>query len=152
MGGCAGMRWKAATCRIVLRHDPCPNAPDGSAPLLCMNPLPAMTMPTTQLTVAHLAQRLASLVPTQFLRQPEAAILDVARRWSERQRHWHGPAHLLTLLDAFQDVAREDERDALRLAAAYHDAIYSPLRSDNEAASARLLLEHAADIAHPVVR
>jgi predicted metal-dependent HD superfamily phosphohydrolase len=54
-------------------------------------------------------------------------------------RHYHTLDHiaaLLQLLDAHgDDVA---DRDAVELAIYFHDAVYDPLRSDNEAASAAL--------------
>jgi pantetheine-phosphate adenylyltransferase len=65
---------------------------------------------------------------------------------------WHGPKHLRELLAHFAAEPSGDERDTLQLAALYHDAIYNPLRHDNEDASAELLLNHAADRANPVVQ
>jgi predicted metal-dependent HD superfamily phosphohydrolase len=79
-------------------------------------------------------------------------VTELAARWSERQRVWHGPSHLLALLAQFEAEPDTNHREILQLATAYHDAIYNPLRSDNEEASAQLLLRHAADPANPTVQ
>ena len=75
---------------------------------------------------------------------PKDALAQLATCWSERQRCWHGPEHVLTMLRAV--ASRRDitgvNRDALRLAVAYHDAVYDPRATDNEQASAALLLRH----------
>jgi predicted metal-dependent HD superfamily phosphohydrolase len=59
--------------------------------------------------------------------------------YGEAGRHYHTLDHiaaLLLLLDAHgHDVT---DRDAVELAIFFHDAIYDPARSDNEAASAAL--------------
>lgn len=59
--------------------------------------------------------------------------------WSEPHRHYHGPRHLLAVLDA---VAGHHPSDAFTLAAFFHDAVYEPSRGDNEARSAEWL-DHA---------
>lgn len=98
-----------------------------------------------------LATRIRSAAPVHLLR--DAGMADeLALRWSERQRVWHGPGHLLELLAHFEREPDAEARAVLLLAAVYHDAVYDPLRADNEEASAALLLAHAADSEHPVVR
>lgn len=99
----------------------------------------------------ELSQRLHTVAPVHLMRDAHL-LIELARRWSEKHRFWHGPEHLLTLLAHFENEADSQERETLLLAALYHDAIYDPLREDNEDASASLLLAHAADMAHPVVR
>ncbi|HEX8371248.1 MAG TPA: adenylyltransferase/cytidyltransferase family protein [Chthoniobacterales bacterium] len=93
---------------------------------------------------ATLANTLESAIPWQHLRGM-SLLQDVAARWCERQRFWHGPEHLLRMLDEITTMPAGDERDILSLAALYHDAIYDPRAADNEELSARLLLNHAAD-------
>lgn len=94
--------------------------------------------------IADLATRLAQTIPVQYLRAP-ALLHDVAARWCERQRAWHGPDHLLALIRAISPRPAGDERDVLLLAALYHDAVYDPRAGNNEEASAALLLAHASD-------
>jgi predicted metal-dependent HD superfamily phosphohydrolase len=74
---------------------------------------------------------------------PESAALrtgtDLLARWSEPQRHYHTVDHLITVLEIVDGNAeRAADPDAVRLAAWFHDAIYDPLRMDNEEASALL--------------
>ncbi len=99
-----------------------------------------------------LADHISNHIPTSLLQAPLEAANELARRWSEKQRFWHGPVHLRTLLERFGSEADAVDRDTLLFAAAYHDAIYDPLGGDNEEASAALLLAHAANPAHPVVK
>jgi pantetheine-phosphate adenylyltransferase len=88
---------------------------------------------------AELSQR----VPIQHLRDP--SLLDeLAARWCERQRFWHGPDHLRRMLEEIEAMPAGEERETLALAAIYHDAVYDPRAANNEEASAVLLLRHAA--------
>lgn len=56
--------------------------------------------------------------------------------WTAPHRVYHGPRHLLAVLDAVRPF--EPER-AFVLAAWFHDAVYDPSRTDNEEESARWL-------------
>jgi pantetheine-phosphate adenylyltransferase len=87
---------------------------------------------------------LSQRVPIQHLR--DTSVLDeLAARWCERQRFWHGPDHLRRMLDEIEAMPAGDERETLALAALYHDAIYDPRAANNEEASVALLLTHAAN-------
>jgi predicted metal-dependent HD superfamily phosphohydrolase len=68
-----------------------------------------------------------------------AALNELARAYSEPGRHYHNLDHiaaLLELLDRHGEAIRN--RDAIEFAIFFHDAVYVPARSDNEAASAAL--------------
>jgi predicted metal-dependent HD superfamily phosphohydrolase len=79
---------------------------------------------------------------------------DLVARWSEPHRHYHTLAHLDRVLSIVDSHAREaTDADAVRLAAWFHDAVYDPLRTDNEDASAALaarVLPRAGVPAHTV--
>ncbi|TCO89667.1 phosphopantetheine adenylyltransferase [Chthoniobacter flavus] len=94
--------------------------------------------------VAQLAATLAARIPLQYLRDP-LSLDHIAARWCERQRVWHGPEHLLALLDEIDTLPAGVDRDILLLVALYHDAIYDPRAANNEEASAALLLAHAVE-------
>jgi pantetheine-phosphate adenylyltransferase len=97
-----------------------------------------------KLRAAELSTVMREALPARYLR--EITLLDdVAARWCERQRCWHGPAHLLSMLRQIGEMPAGDEKDILALAAAYHDVIYDPRSADNEERSAALLLSHATD-------
>ncbi|MEI9893999.1 MAG: adenylyltransferase/cytidyltransferase family protein [Chthoniobacter sp.] len=55
------------------------------------------------------------------------------------------------MLDEIGTMPPGDERDILFLAATYHDAIYDPRAANNEALSATLLLDHAADPKNSII-
>lgn len=66
---------------------------------------------------------------------------DLLTRWSEPHRRHHNVAHLNELLDAIGVLADDGivfERDAVELAAWFHDAIYDIGSDDNEDRSADL--------------
>lgn len=66
------------------------------------------------------------------------------RRWAEPHRHHHGPEHLaevLAALDALAWAGEPFDTDTVRTAAWFHDAVYDPLRDDNEERSAMLAVE-----------
>ena len=68
-----------------------------------------------------------------------ATLDELVRAYSEPGRHYHNLDHiatLLELLDRHGEAVRT--RDAVELAIFFHDAVYVPTRSDNEAASAAL--------------
>jgi predicted metal-dependent HD superfamily phosphohydrolase len=57
--------------------------------------------------------------------------------WSEPHRRYHDLAHLAAVLGLVgQLAAAAADRDAVRLAAWYHDVAYDPKRADNEQVSA----------------
>ena len=77
---------------------------------------------------------------------------DLAQRWNERHRAWHGPEHLRRMVERIRAEAAPVDLDVLILAALYDDAIYDPTRTDNEDASVALLRGHAKDpSSRPVV-
>jgi len=110
-------------------------------------------IPTARLSgkAAELAATLAARIPAHYLRHPDV-LGDTAARWCERQRAWHGPSHLLGMLEEIETFKPRSDRDALTLAALFHDAIYDPRAADNEEASAALLRTNAADPLNPIVR
>jgi predicted metal-dependent HD superfamily phosphohydrolase len=75
-----------------------------------------------------------------FAQAPSVALFDaLAQAYSEPGRHYHNLDHiaqLLSLLD--QHGHNVPGRDAIELAIFFHDAVYVPIGSDNEAASAAL--------------
>ncbi|KLI06587.1 hypothetical protein A5731_23555 [Mycolicibacterium conceptionense] len=76
---------------------------------------------------------------------------DLLARWSEPHRKHHNVAHLREVLDAIDALAGDGlqfDREAVELAAWFHDAIYDVGSDDNEdrsAALARRLLAESAD-------
>lgn len=106
---------------------------------------------TESVNAARLRELILQSCPVRLLRHGQC-VDEVVRRWSERHRVWHGPEHLRALLARFAAGPLGDERDTLQLAALYHDAIYNPLRDDNEDESAALLLRHAADKTNRIVQ
>lgn len=70
-------------------------------------------------------------------RLTRSTLRSVLRRYREPQRHYHGLLHLDQVLTLAQQQAWTHPKDSL-LALFYHDAIYDPLRQDNEQQSAHL--------------
>jgi predicted metal-dependent HD superfamily phosphohydrolase len=69
---------------------------------------------------------------------------DLLARWSETHRKHHTVAHLHEILDAIgvlADAGIKFDREAVELAAWFHDAIYEIGRDDNEDRSAELARE-----------
>lgn len=72
------------------------------------------------------------------------------RRYGEPHRHHHTLRHLDEVLDAVGRLADlADEPDRVRLAAAYHDAIYDPRSPSNEHDSAELARVELGAVAVP---
>jgi predicted metal-dependent HD superfamily phosphohydrolase len=68
------------------------------------------------------------------------------RRYGEPHRRYHTAVHLADVLDHVDELAGEaEDADAVRMAAWFHDAVYDPLRGDNEERSAVLAERILAD-------
>jgi len=68
-----------------------------------------------------------------------AAGTALLRRWAEPHRSYHTFDHLTAMLSTVDSLATGDgDRTAVELAVWFHDAVYDPLRADNEEASALL--------------
>jgi predicted metal-dependent HD superfamily phosphohydrolase len=59
-------------------------------------------------------------------------------RWAEAQREYHTRDHLAAMLSTLDEITDAAGDATVELATWYHDAVYDPLRADNEDASARL--------------
>jgi predicted metal-dependent HD superfamily phosphohydrolase len=70
---------------------------------------------------------------------PEELGADLVRRYSEPQRRYHTTEHLAEVLDHLDELAPGNV--TVRLAAWFHDAVYDPMRGDNEERSAVLAEE-----------
>jgi len=75
-----------------------------------------------------------------------ALLLELTRRYTEPQRHYHGLPHIAWMLDEARQVALSDEQV---LAIWFHDAVYDPLARDNEEQSAALAVERLRAFGHP---
>lgn len=78
---------------------------------------------------------------------PQAQLAALRAAYAEPPRAYHHFGHVLEVLGHYRDVARGPgwhRPVEVLFAVLYHDAIYVPGRSDNEAASARLAEAHLA--------
>ena len=76
---------------------------------------------------------------------PDAQLAALRAAYAEPPRAYHHFGHVLEVLGHYRDVAEGPgwHRPAeVLFAVLYHDAVYVPGRSDNEAASARLAEDH----------
>ena len=81
---------------------------------------------------------------------PDGIIADLRRRYAEPGRAYHNWRHIEDLLAQFDSRAGTIEHPfAFRLAILFHDAVYDPRASDNEARSAALFDATMAGIASP---
>jgi len=80
-----------------------------------------------------------------------AQVMDgLRRRYAEPHRAYHGQAHVDAMLDSLHSVRHAFAApEAAELAVWFHDAIYDPAASDNEARSAALMLDQMTGLAHP---
>lgn len=68
----------------------------------------------------------------------DEVLQELLRRHREPHRHYHGPGHVRSVVSAVNAAAGSD---AVVLAAWFHDAVYDPRSSTNEADSANLATE-----------
>lgn len=78
-------------------------------------------------------------------------------RHREPHRRYHTVTHVMWVLRHIDHIAAAGVPDdvdmgAVRLAALWHDAVYDPTRSDNEAVSAQLAVDAAITLGWPVQR
>lgn len=93
--------------------------------------------------VARNADRIRAALAAELPAFDEGKVAALAERlvaaYSAPGRFYHGLDHIAALLDLFDTCAGGiGERRAVVLAILFHDAVYDPMRSDNEAASAAL--------------
>ncbi|GGG28699.1 HD domain-containing protein [Hymenobacter glacieicola] len=93
-------------------------------------------------TLAARWHRLTSpLLPNDEARRT-AAFQQLESAYTASDRHYHALPHIRALLDAVdQHASLVHDREVVELAVWFHDAVYNPLRDDNEARSAALALE-----------
>ena len=66
-------------------------------------------------------------------------------RYREPHRRYHNVSHLAAVLAALEVLGADSDNQAVRLAAWFHDAVYDPQCSENEALSAQMALEALGD-------
>jgi predicted metal-dependent HD superfamily phosphohydrolase len=86
-------------------------------------------------------------------RVPREVMDDLKARYAEPQRSYHVWHHIEALLRWAEDLQPTlVDVDAVILAILFHDAVYDPMRSDNESESARLLERASLDAFSDVSR
>jgi predicted metal-dependent HD superfamily phosphohydrolase len=95
----------------------------------------------THFTASRYGELCQAGFPQEAL-DPDPAFRELAKRYSERQRHYHTAFHIDECLAEF-NAARTAAKNpvALEFAIWFHDAIYEPRRPDNEEQSAALAVE-----------
>lgn len=95
----------------------------------------------TTLALAARWQRLTTPLLTDKIRQA-ATYRQLAAAYGSSDRHYHALPHIRALLDAVERHGTLlHDREVVELAIWFHDAVYSPRRSDNEVRSAALALD-----------
>lgn len=95
-----------------------------------------------------IAHRWSPLLEGGLLERAPDLLPDLARRYAEPHRVYHGIDHITALAQLFLDVAHGPGwRSPIEVALAilFHDAIYEPGRSDNEDRSAELAINTLRD-------
>jgi predicted metal-dependent HD superfamily phosphohydrolase len=97
-----------------------------------------------QMDLDSIAHRWSPLLDGGLLASAPELLPELARRYAEPHRGYHGIDHITALAQLFVDVASGPGwRSPIEVALAilFHDAIYEPGRSDNEDRSADLAIE-----------
>jgi predicted metal-dependent HD superfamily phosphohydrolase len=80
----------------------------------------------------------------------DVVLSDLVRAYAEPHRRYHTLDHIAALLQLLEENGKAvADRDAIRLAILFHDAVYNPARSDNEAASAALAAQQLTGLGLP---
>ena len=88
-------------------------------------------------------------------RVADSTLAGLLSRYREPHRSYHGLAHIVRVLRAVDDLVAAvevDDADAVRFAAWFHDAVYDPRASGNEAASAHLATKALTQLGQPADR
>ncbi len=87
-----------------------------------------------------------------MLKIPGQVMDGLQDRYAEPHRAYHGQRHVDAMLDGLHATRHAFAvPDAAELAVWFHDAIYDPAASDNEARSAALMLEQMTGLADPAL-
>ncbi len=83
-------------------------------------------------------------LPARFPALDSDEVQLILNRYRETHRLWHSLRHITDLLDLidFEPGLSESDREMLGYVALFHDAVYAPLRSDNEEESAKLAMQY----------
>lgn len=79
---------------------------------------------------------MSTLLTAIYPSLPAHLVADLERRYTEPHRYYHNLDHLHAMGQAYIDAMSGDIEPTTALAILYHDAIYDPTRTDNEAQSA----------------
>lgn len=80
----------------------------------------------------------------------EAMLHQLVAAYTASGRHYHNLRHVELLLQAVQQQAEAvQDMPVVQLAVWFHDAVYNPLRDDNETRSAELALQFLAETTLP---
>ncbi|WP_051203325.1 HD domain-containing protein [Hugenholtzia roseola] len=69
----------------------------------------------------------------------DAIFEDLIRRYSEKHRAYHNLVHLVDIFNSLKNITFLD-KNSIYFSVFFHDAIYQPLKQDNEMQSAELAL------------
>lgn len=76
--------------------------------------------------------------------------IDIEKRYSNKNRFYHNLQHIENVYHQLQDVKKHiNQWDVLLFSLFYHDVIYNPLQSDNEAKSAEFARKIMLEIGVP---
>ena len=82
-----------------------------------------------------------------------AALQQLSAAYEASDRHYHSLRHVRALLETLdRHAAQLQDAPVVQLAVWFHDAVYNPLRDDNEARSAALALEFLQHTSLPAAR
>jgi predicted metal-dependent HD superfamily phosphohydrolase len=76
-------------------------------------------------------------------------LAELVKAYGEPHRRYHTLDHVAELLRLLEGQQGVSARDAVVLAALFHDVVYDPMRSDNEAASALFAEERLRRVGFP---
>jgi predicted metal-dependent HD superfamily phosphohydrolase len=79
----------------------------------------------------------------------ESTLEELVRAYAEPHRHYHTLDHVADLLRLWEKHGGASDAGAVRLAILFHDAVYDPMRRDNEAASAKLAVRQLSALGFP---
>lgn len=97
----------------------------------------------------ELRDRFVSLFSKKMIAKSDQCYLELERHYSEPHRHYHTIRHIDSCLKHMDTIQFNNSNRAIELAIWFHDAIYNPLRKNNEEKSAELAAYWLKELAEP---